>query len=60
LTRFTIDAQGVSFLLHSDQNATIGRSIVSGTKMRFKDPTNGQASVRSLRDFVNSTEAAVD
>jgi hypothetical protein len=34
LTRFTIDAQGVSFLDHSDPLAKVGRPIVSGAERR--------------------------
>lgn len=60
LTRFTIDAQGVSFLDHSDPNARIGRPIASGTKMNLIIPTNRQASEQSVRNFVDAAEESID
>jgi len=58
LTRFTIDAQGVSFLDLSDSSAPVGRPIISGKKMRFIEPTNRASAVQTLRDFIDNAEEA--
>jgi len=58
LTRFTIDAQGVSFLDHSDKAAKVGRSILAGGKMALKTPTNPQSSEKTIRSFIDAAEEA--
>jgi hypothetical protein len=58
LKRFTIDAQGVSFVDHSDPTARVGRPLVSGTKMKFITPTNNASAVQTLRDFLDASEKA--
>lgn len=60
LTRFTIDAQGVSFMDRSDSDAPVGQPIVSGAKMKLLKPTNFQSSEKTIRQFVDAAEQASD
>ena len=51
--RFTLDTMSVARL-----EPGYGRRIRTGATLELKEPTNHQASVQSLRDFVDDTIAA--
>ena len=58
LTRFTVDAQSVAFLDHSDPAALYGDRLHSGATLPLIAPTNSQAGENSVRDFIDGCTAA--
>jgi hypothetical protein len=55
---FTLDANSVARLDHSDPNAHFGRAPFTGAQLRFRTPTNNQSSRQTIRDFVDTAIAA--
>jgi len=58
LSHFTVDASSVSFLDLSDPKAPLGKNVLSGSKLRFRKPTNPRSARKTIRQFVNAAASA--
>lgn len=55
---FTIDASGAAFVDHSDAEALLGNQPLAGNDLNLATPTNGQSSVKALKDFADGMTTA--
>lgn len=55
---FTLDAQSVAFVDHSDAGLPFGLQPQTGAQIVFADPTNQQSSQQTIRDFIDAGTAA--
>lgn len=58
LERFTVDAQSIAFLDHSDETLLLGTAIQDGATIALVPPTNPQAGEATVRDFVTAATNA--
>jgi hypothetical protein len=58
LRYLTLDAASVVRIDFSDPNLLLGNAPQRGTGMRFRQPTNPQSAVRTLRRFVDAATNA--
>jgi hypothetical protein len=55
---FTLDAQSVAFVDHSDPSLPFGLQPQTGAQIAFAAPTNQQSSHQTIRDFIDEAAAA--
>lgn len=55
---FTLDAQSVAFVDHSDPGLPFGAQPVDGATVVFANPTNEQSSQERIRNFIDAGIAA--
>lgn len=58
LNFFTLDANSVAFVDHSDPAVLLGRQPQAGVNLPLAVPTNTQSSEKTVRDFVDAASNA--